>query len=378
MESIFYVSAAFEAAIALACSIFIVLLLSTELLPKKVSRNGILLFLNLMFIALFYLAINVGWIHLAIPLIWLFIPSTITVGLFFYRFNTVWLNQPNKLDRLLTYIPLLVLAIAVVLEVLNYTSPENAHIHAFRIQFTENTMKYLFPLYSGTLIILNFVKLRRAELQNQETYASNDVVNLNWSRISLSFYVVFYIGIILSELVDSFVSELLFNISILILVLYLGYYQIRVIARYLKVVNTAPEAKEQESEAINETNSALDPKLEELFSSVNELVDSEGLYLDFDLSIHELGKRMNTNSKYLSQAINKKNGLNFNRFINEKRVAHASRLILDDEYSGYTLEGIAKESGFRSKSTFNTTFKAIIGCTPSEYKKRNSSQLLDN
>jgi len=370
MESIYYVSVAFETAIALACTIFIVLLLATKLLPKKVSRNGILLFLNLMFIALFYLVINVGWIHIAIPLIWLFIPSTITVGLFFYRFNTIWLNQPNKMDRLLAFIPLIVLIIAIILETLNYTSPENPTIHSIRINFTEKTMKYLFPLYSGTLIILNFIKLRRAELHNRENYASKDVVNLNWSRISLFFYVVFYIGVILSELVSSFVSELLFNLSILILTMYLGYYQIRVIARYLRVVQNVPN-EAPKSVKVKEQVSTVDPKLEELFSSVDDLVESEKLYLNFDISIHELGKRMNMNSKYLSQAINKKDGLNFNRFINEKRVKYASQLILDDAYNAYTIEGIAKESGFRSKSTFNTTFKAIIGCTPSEYKKQN-------
>ncbi len=323
-----------------------------------------------MFIALFYLVINVGWIHIAIPLIWLFIPSTITVGLFFYRFNTIWLNQPNKMDRLLAFIPLIVLIIAIILETLNYTSPENPTIHSIRINFTEKTMKYLFPLYSGTLIILNFIKLRRAELHNRENYASKDVVNLNWSRISLFFYVVFYIGVILSELVSSFVSELLFNLSILILTMYLGYYQIRVIARYLRVVQNVPN-EAPKSVKVKEQVSTVDPKLEELFSSVDDLVESEKLYLNFDISIHELGKRMNMNSKYLSQAINKKDGLNFNRFINEKRVKYASQLILDDAYNAYTIEGIAKESGFRSKSTFNTTFKAIIGCTPSEYKKQN-------
>jgi AraC-like DNA-binding protein len=150
----------------------------------------------------------------------------------------------------------------------------------------------------------------------------------------------------------------------------LGYYQIRVIARYLRVVQNVPN-EAPKSVKVKEQVSTVDPKLEELFSSVDDLVESEKLYLNFDISIHELGKRMNMNSKYLSQAINKKDGLNFNRFINEKRVKYASQLILDDAYNAYTIEGIAKESGFRSKSTFNTTFKAIIGCTPSEYKKQN-------
>ncbi|MDG1332306.1 MAG: helix-turn-helix domain-containing protein [Crocinitomicaceae bacterium] len=370
MESIYYVSVAFETAIAFACLIFIFLLLATKLLPKLVTRYGILLFANLMFIALFYMIIHIGWVNVAIPLIWLFVPSTITVGLFFYRFNTVWLNHSFKIDRFITFVPLVVLVAAITFEILNVTVPDNMTIYNLRLAFTENTLKYLFPIYSGLLIVLNFLKLRKAEQLNRENHTAKDVVNLNWSRVSLLFYVIFYFGMIISEVVSPFISEFIFNISILVLVLYLGYYQIKVIAKYLRTT--------KEHESINDdeqrpelSSTPMDGKLDELFQSINELVESEELYLKFDISIHELGKRMNMNSKYLSQAINSRDGLNFNRFINQKRVKHASELILDEAYSTYTLEGIGKESGFRSKSTFNTTFKTIIGCTPSEYKKKN-------
>jgi AraC-like DNA-binding protein len=218
------------------------------------------------------------------------------------------------------------------------------------------------------LILLNFLKLRRAEKLNQEVYASKDLVNLNWSRISLGFYLIFYLGIILSELVNPFVSELIFNISILTLVLYLGYYQINTISRYLSIAHDRIENNNQE-EVVQEKTSVDDSKSNELFTAIDDLVESEQLFLKFDVSIHELGKRLEMNSKYLSQAINNQDGLNFNRFINAKRVRHASVLIQDKQFNNYSLEGIAKESGFRSKSTFNTTFKGIMGCTPSEYKK---------
>lgn len=369
MESIYYVSIAFETAIAFACIIFIFLLLATKFLPKLVIRNGILLFANLMFIALFYLIIHVGWINVAVPLVWLFVPSTITVGLFFYRFNTVWLNHSYRIDRPLAVIPIIVLIAAITFEILNVVVPENMTIYNLRLAFTENTLRYLFPIYSGTLIVLNFVKLRNAELKNRENYTARDVVNLNWSRLSLIFYVIFYLGMIISELVDPFISEIIFNVSILVLVLYLGYYQIKVIAKYLHA--TREHLDTDEPEPNRETsNTPVDEKLDELFQSIDQLVESEKLYLKPDISIRELGGRMEMNSKYLSKAINNRDNLNFNRFINEKRIAYASQLILDDKYSGYTLEGIANESGFRSKSTFNTTFKTILGCTPSEYKKR--------
>lgn len=368
MEGIYYVSVVFEVAIALSCVIFIVLLLATGILPKQVTRFGVLLFLNLCFIALFYLLINIEWITLALPLLWLFVPSTITVGLFFYRFNTKWLKYEFTIDKYLGLIPILVLAVASTIETLNYTSPENDLITSIRVGFTTYTLSLLFPLYSGMLILLNYLKLTRTEKLNKEVYATNDIVNLNWSRISLGFYFIFYLGIILSALVNPFVSELIFNISILTLVLYLGYYQIYTISRYLSFTQDQVKKSNDKVSLLKKTN-VDDSKANELFSSIDELVESKKLYLKFDVSIHELGELLEMNSKYLSQAINNQDGLNFNRFINAKRVRYASKLINNEDYNNYSLEGIAKESGFRSKSTFNTTFKEIMGCTPSEFKK---------
>lgn len=367
MESIYYVSVIFEVAIALACAIFIVLLLVTRILPKQVTRYGVLLFLNLSFIALFYLLINIDWITVAIPLLWLFVPSTITVGLFFYHFNTKWLEHKFTVDKYLSVLPIVILTAAATIETLNYTSPNNETISTIRIGFTTYTLSLLFPLYSGLLILLNFFKLQKAEKLNRKAYATNHLVNLNWSRISLGFYLIFYLGIILSELVNPVISEIIFNISILMLVMYLGYYQINVISRYLNI--TQDHIHNRNKEEVQEKTRVDDSKSNELFTAIDDLVESEKLYLKFDVSIHELGERLEMNSKYLSQAINSRDGLNFNRFINAKRIRYASNLIRDEEYHNYSFEGIAKESGFRSKSTFNTTFKGIMGCTPSEYKK---------
>ena len=92
-------------------------------------------------------------------------------------------------------------------------------------------------------------------------------------------------------------------------------------------------------------------KSQELFERINTLVDEEKLYLKSDLTIHELGVRLKMNSKYLSQAINQREDLNFNKYINQKRIAHAKEILLNPNFSNYSLEGIGHESGFRSKST---------------------------
>lgn len=289
------------------------------------------------------------------------------------------MRQRFAIDRYLALLPIAVMLIAVVLELSFLNDGFQNYVRFFRIDFTVFTMTYLFPIYGGMLIALNFVKIRMEEQSNKDTYSEVHLVNLNWSKLSLLFYLLFFVGVIISELIDPIVSELLFNISILTLTLYLGYYQIKVIARYLQSTNrTVAPAEETSSEIIDskmedvsqiEVDDTPDEKSTLLFEQLDTLVESEKLYLKSDLTIHELGQRLEMNSKYLSQAINQNEDLNFNKYINQKRIAYAQEILIDPNFDNYSLEGIGNESGFRSKSTFNTMFKSITGVTPSEYRK---------
>ena len=76
-----------------------------------------------------------------------------------------------------------------------------------------------------------------------------------------------------------------------------------------------------------------------------------------DLTVHELSKIINTVLKK-----------NFNDLINEYRVLEVTRKLQDPAYNHLTFLGIALESGFNSKSSFNRIFKQITGKSPLEYK----------
>ena len=379
MNQIFYVSAAIESAIILACLIFVVLLLTARILPPKVNRNGIFLFLNLLFVSGFYLLINVELSSIAEFFVVLFLPSTVSLSLFFYRFNTSWMQQRFWVDRFLPIVPILVLLGAVTLEILHYSYPISTDIQLFRIYFTVYILKYVFPIFGALIFALNFFKIRLEEQSNKDTYTERMVVNLNWCYASLAFYTLFLVGVIISELVNPWISELLFNGSLLALTLYLGYYQIKIVAQYLK--STRVNISQSSGRVIlDDTNEEVNPnkseaqednqRANEIFIQLDALVEEESLFLKADLTIHELSQKLEMNSKYLSQAINQQGNLNFNKYINEKRIEHAKKLLLDPTFANFSLEGIGNESGFRSKSTFNTTFKSLTGVTPSEYKKK--------
>jgi putative ABC transport system permease protein len=91
-------------------------------------------------------------------------------------------------------------------------------------------------------------------------------------------------------------------------------------------------------------------------------------YQDPELSLSLLAERLELTTHELSRIINTALKKSFNDFINEYRVAEVIKRMQDPSYDGITLLGIAYDSGFNSKSTFNLIFKKMTGKTPVEYK----------
>jgi AraC-like DNA-binding protein len=96
------------------------------------------------------------------------------------------------------------------------------------------------------------------------------------------------------------------------------------------------------------------------------LMDEERPWLEPELTLAELAQRLGTHATLLSKVINTGCGQNFNDFVNSYRVAEARRLLADPQFTHYSLVGVALESGFNSKSTFNRVFKKLDGRAPSE------------
>ncbi len=93
-------------------------------------------------------------------------------------------------------------------------------------------------------------------------------------------------------------------------------------------------------------------------------------YLDPTLRLTQLAERMEVNTSILSAVINQHYQRNFNDYVNAYRVHEVQLRMKDPEYEQLTLLGLALESGFNSKSTFNAVFKKTTGLTPYAYKQR--------
>ena len=103
------------------------------------------------------------------------------------------------------------------------------------------------------------------------------------------------------------------------------------------------------------------------FVSIKDLLVKEQLYKQTDLSLSSVAAKMNLLERDISFIINRYGECNFAQFVNGYRIEEAKRLIVEN--SSKKMIVIAHEAGFNNLSTFNKTFKAITGLTPTEYKK---------
>ncbi|HVS93428.1 MAG TPA: ABC transporter permease [Mucilaginibacter sp.] len=101
---------------------------------------------------------------------------------------------------------------------------------------------------------------------------------------------------------------------------------------------------------------------------LKKAVESNCYYQDPELSLASLAEKLGLTTHELSRLINTVLKKSFNDFINEYRVRDVAAKMQDPAYSHITLLGIAFDSGFNSKATFNRTFKQLTGKSPVEYK----------
>ena len=89
-----------------------------------------------------------------------------------------------------------------------------------------------------------------------------------------------------------------------------------------------------------------------------------------DFSLAELARLLDTNTSYLSTAINMTLGKNFRSVLNERRVRRASQMLADfTAYGNITIEAIAHDCGFKTASHFSSTFKQITGLSPAVFRE---------
>ncbi|HEX8426750.1 AraC family transcriptional regulator [Hymenobacter sp.] len=104
---------------------------------------------------------------------------------------------------------------------------------------------------------------------------------------------------------------------------------------------------------------------------IRQALEEEQLYLNPTLTLAELSAHTGLAPRLISFTVNNGFGQPFNDLVNSYRVAEVKRRLATSDAQRLTLLGIAFESGFNSKTTFNRIFKQFTGVAPRDWQEGN-------
>ena len=220
---------------------------------------------------------------------------------------------------------------------------------------------------------ISYIKIRKHKKQIQKFTSNNQGRDLVWLEyIIIQIFITSIVVVLVNIFFDYDKPGILVNGITVVAVYLISYFSLR-----QKEIFPVKEGREKELEYLNKEENDAEPtkrKLisdEELISVKDQLeviMQKNKPHLDSDLNLVKLADLLEITPHQLSYTINNGFQQNFFQYVNQHRVENAKQLLLDQSHD-YTILAIAFESGFNSKTSFNTTFKKLTGQTPTEFKK---------
>ncbi len=224
--------------------------------------------------------------------------------------------------------------------------------------------------------IMTFIKIGQHRKKVRDLYSyTSQKITLGWVLfVSISFFVL-YFGLFALGFTRVFAQNFNFDLHVhigrlrqlvgnIVLVFYsfafsiFGYQQSRIYPEEVPIEKPKYKRSGLRPESINR-----------LKDSLLLLMKEDGLYREPELSILDVSERLKTPRHHITQVLNEELGKNFYTFINEYRIEDAKQRLKDPKNNNLTVLAVGYDSGFNSKSSFNTLFKKYVGLTPSAFRK---------
>lgn len=235
--------------------------------------------------------------------------------------------------------------------------------------------RYLYAaLYIQTtpymIVCIKIILNHRLSLKNY--FSSIDKLNLTWLLYVVgAFFVMWMIDLTNFILINMNLTNLTLRLNFTFFSLVINFvFAILIFYKALQhpeilggTIETERQQKYEQSRLTEEEKSEYLDKLREYFKE-------DKPYLNPEITIAEVSHRLNVSVRYLSQIINESLGKNFYDFINSYRIEEAKRQLIIETDSKKTVLEVLYDSGFNSKSAFNSAFKKHTGFTPTEFRKQ--------
>jgi AraC-like DNA-binding protein len=233
----------------------------------------------------------------------------------------------------------------------------------------------IFLLIEPVFIVLSYILLKRYKKRVRDSFSSIDKINLNWLRVIFNIWFISAVVLVpISSLtVGGFIGlsvdfmHLLLAVQNVTFLFILGFYG-------FKQTNIFSDLDLVKSDSIKESvryeRSGLGKEQATYYhQQLLTLMKEKKPYLNGELSAGELAQHLNISVNHLSQILSTIQLQNFFDFVNGYRVQEIIEKMKDPKNRHLTLLAIALDSGFNSKTSFNTVFRKVTHQTPSQYAK---------
>jgi len=218
----------------------------------------------------------------------------------------------------------------------------------------KDLVHYLPAIVYTILVIWNFVlvtpELQRAKIESGE--------------LTRNIYIFFSLGLITN--IIYWEIDFLYNLSRQFIWLTLAF-TILFIAIYGVVRPEVFDINPLNSVSKYKHSKLSSKDLERLKVQLDNYMEVQKPYLNKKLLKAELAEMIGLSNPELSRLLNEKIGMNFFEYVNYFRIKEFIKRSQSKTSDNLTFFGIAQDSGFNSKTTFNKAFKKIMGSSPSEY-----------
>jgi AraC-like DNA-binding protein len=202
----------------------------------------------------------------------------------------------------------------------------------------------------------------------KDKYSQIDQINLDWLSFSLNTFALLTVISLIHNFIALAENRSVFMATLILLLIFIFYFVNRVILKALR----QPEifAGISQNEITKYLGSNLTPSQMEAYKEqLLALLRTEKSYLDPQVSLADLSEKLSVSTKHLSQIINQSFNKSFFDFINSYRIQEAQQILKESRDDKLTVLEVMYQSGFNSKSSFNTAFKKETGQTPTEFRK---------
>ena len=329
-----------------------------------------------------------------------FTPLFLVVGPLLYFYVRGVLRDDFRLSRLdyLHFLPALLLCINILPHL--FSSYEDKIEYAGRVLqnpaeilrnknlFIPSVVNFIFRPLIGLIYVVICIRLMFLKFKYEKPEDKQSILIFKWLSFlifnTLLVYASFLVFTIFSfQTLDYKIAEVkgyyFLNITLVGLVLFnISLLFFPNILYGLPQLDFVLHNKKKEAELDNSAKKAIrsfeisEEKLALLHDKIEQYCETKP-YLNPDFSLSTMSADTDIPVHHLSYYFNEHLNINFNAWKNDQKINYVIELIENGSNELLTLDALAKQAGFGSRTTFFNAFKQKMGLTPSEFLNKQSN-----